>query len=65
MVPIMRQGPLQVFSGNANSALAREICAALGVTMAEASVRQFADGEIHLQIQENVRAMRCLITPPP
>ena len=64
MVPTMRQGPLQIFSGNANSVLTREICAALGVGMAEASVRQFADGEIHLQIQENVRGSDVYVIQP-
>ncbi len=55
MVPVMRQGPLQIFSGNSNTALAKEICDCLDKPLGAASVRQFADGEVHLQIQENVR----------
>ncbi|MBK5293361.1 MAG: ribose-phosphate pyrophosphokinase [Acidobacteriia bacterium] len=46
---------LKVFTGNANPALAREICDCLGCNLGEASVRTFSDGEIYLQIQENVR----------
>ena len=51
----MRQGPIKIFSGNSNRVLAQEICDALGEPLADASVRTFADGEIHLQIKENVR----------
>jgi ribose-phosphate pyrophosphokinase len=45
----------RIFSGNANAALAAEICACLGCPLGKASVKTFSDGEIYLQIQENVR----------
>ncbi|MBL8291927.1 MAG: ribose-phosphate pyrophosphokinase [Bryobacterales bacterium] len=48
---------LRVFSGNSNPALASEICRHLGHKLGEASVRHFSDGEIYLQILENVRGM--------
>ena len=48
---------LRVFTGNANPALAAEICSHLGRNLSDASVRTFSDGEIYLQIQENVRGM--------
>jgi len=48
---------LKVFSGNSNPALAEEICRHLGHKLGEASVRNFSDGEIYLQILENVRGM--------
>ena len=55
LVRQMRQGPIKIFSGNSNIELAQEICDALGEPLADASLRTFADGEIHLQIKENVR----------
>jgi len=46
---------LKVFTGNANSALAAEICDCLGMGVADAAVKRFSDGEISVQIKENVR----------
>lgn len=51
----MRSGQLKVFTGNANPGLATEICECLGLELGVAPVRSFADGEIYLQIKENVR----------
>jgi ribose-phosphate pyrophosphokinase len=48
-------GELQIFSGNANPALAHEICAYLGTKLGEATVASFSDGEIRVKIEENVR----------
>jgi ribose-phosphate pyrophosphokinase len=46
---------LKIFSGNANLALAQEICAYLGQGLGEATVSSFSDGEIRVKIDENVR----------
>lgn len=46
---------LKLFSGNANPALAREICGHLGIGLGEATVSSFSDGEIRVRIEENVR----------
>ncbi len=46
---------LKIFSGNANLALAHEICAYLGQKLGEATVASFSDGEIRVKIDENVR----------
>jgi ribose-phosphate pyrophosphokinase len=46
---------LKLFSGNANPALANEICAYLGIGLGEATVSSFSDGEIRVRIEENVR----------
>jgi ribose-phosphate pyrophosphokinase len=54
-VKAMRFEQMKVFTGNANPALAGKICAALGITVGAAAVRPFSDGEIYLQIEENVR----------
>lgn len=46
---------LKVFAGNSNLPLAREICAQLEVPLGTATVRTFSDGEIMVEIGENVR----------
>jgi ribose-phosphate pyrophosphokinase len=46
---------LKLFSGNANPALAKEICGCLGIGMGAAAVTSFSDGEIRIKIDENVR----------
>jgi len=46
---------LKLFTGNANPALAREICGHLGISLGEATVSSFSDGEIRVRIEENVR----------
>ena len=60
----MRFTQLKVFSGNANPVLAAKICAALGSTPGIVSVKTFSDGEIHLQVQENVRGADCFVVQP-
>jgi ribose-phosphate pyrophosphokinase len=55
---------LKVFTGNANAALTEEICMHLGCALAEASVRTFSDGEIYVQIQENVRGADVFVVQP-
>ena len=59
---------LKLFSGNANIELAREICAFLSVPMGAAEVKRFSDGEINVDIGENVRGADVFIvqsTCPP
>jgi len=46
---------LKIFSGNSNSELAREICGDLAVPLGSAKVKTFSDGEIMVEIGENVR----------
>ncbi len=46
---------IKIFSGNANLGLAREICDALGVPLGAAQVKRFSDGEVWVEIDENVR----------
>ena len=55
---------LKVFSGNAHPALAREICAELGVPLSGAQVGRFPDGEVRLQILENVRGTDVFVIQP-
>jgi len=44
-----------LFTGNSNPGLAREVSANLGVSVGKAEVRTFSDGEILVEIDENVR----------
>jgi len=46
---------IQVFAGNASMSLADAICAHLGVTRGRADVKRFSDGEIFVEIHDNVR----------
>lgn len=46
---------MKVFSGNSNRQLAEAICTYLNVSLGKASVRRFADQEIFVEVQENVR----------
>src|SRR5713226_6429964 len=63
-VRAMRFNHFKVFSGNANPALAGEICYELGCQLAAVNVKQFSDGEVHLQIQENVRGADVFVIQP-
>ena len=51
----MRSERLKVLAGNSNLPLARKICAELDTVMGGAVVKTFSDGEIWVQIEENVR----------
>jgi ribose-phosphate pyrophosphokinase len=44
-----------IFTGNSNPALAEKICSYLGVPLGGAKVKTFSDGEIQIEIDENVR----------
>ncbi|MDD2501813.1 MAG: ribose-phosphate pyrophosphokinase [Geobacter sp.] len=46
---------IRVFSGNSNLNLAQKICDALGVPLGNAGVKTFSDGEVMVEIGENVR----------
>ncbi len=60
----MRFERLKVFTGNANPTLAAKISGALGCTLGAAMVKPFSDGEIYLQIQENVRGADVFVVQP-
>jgi ribose-phosphate pyrophosphokinase len=46
---------LKVFTGNANPELASKVAKRLGLTLGNAEVKTFSDGEIAVEINENVR----------
>src|SRR5690349_10122022 len=45
-----------LFTGNANPALAQEIASNLSIELGKATVGRFSDGEVTVEIQQNVRA---------
>ena len=53
-----------LFTGNANPALAREIAQTLGVELGKAKVGRFSDGEVDVEIQQNVRARDVFVVQP-
>ncbi len=54
----------KVFTGTSNPDLAREVCDHLGIPLGQADLRQFSDGEIYVQIQENVRGGDVFVIQP-
>ncbi len=60
----MTHDRLLLFTGNANPHLAHEIASHLGMQVGKSMVRQFSDGEIYLQIQENVRGGDVFVIQP-
>ena len=45
-----------LFTGNANPALAQEMAKSLGVELGKATVGRFSDGEVTVEVHQNVRA---------
>jgi len=55
---------LKLFSGTANVELAKEICAFLCVPLCMAEIKRFSDGEINVEIRENVRGVDVFVVQP-
>ena len=53
-----------IFSGNANKPLAKLVAKNLGTTLGKATVKTFSDGEISVEIEENVRGQDVYIIQP-
>jgi ribose-phosphate pyrophosphokinase len=53
-----------LFTGNANQGLAREIASQLGVELGRALVGRFSDGEVRIEVQQNVRARDIFVVQP-
>jgi ribose-phosphate pyrophosphokinase len=59
---------LKVFSGSSNTQLADEICQYLHLPLSEVMVRRFSDGEVFVEVAENVRGADVFViqsTSPP
>jgi ribose-phosphate pyrophosphokinase len=52
---------LKIFSGSSNIALAQEMCEHLHIALGKATLKTFSDGEISVDIGENVRGMDVFI----
>ena len=55
---------LKLFTGNANRPLAEEIAQYLHVPVGDAEVTRFSDGEVYVQINENVRGADVFLIQP-
>ncbi len=60
----MLNNDLRLFTGNANPELAQKICLELGVPLGQALVATFSDGEIRVEIGENVRGRDVFLIQP-
>lgn len=52
---------MKLFAGNSNRPLAEAVASYLGIRLGHASVTAFSDGEIAVEIQENVRGLDCFV----
>src|SRR5437867_4075511 len=55
---------LKLFTGNANRPLAEEIAQYLHVPVCDAEVTRFSDGEVYVQVNENVRGADVFLIQP-
>lgn len=60
----MSDSNMMVFTGNANPALAKKVVAYLNVSLGKAVVGKFSDGEINVDIIDNVRGRDVFIIQP-
>jgi len=60
----MRKQNLLLFTGNANRPLALSVCRELGVPLGKALVGRFSDGEVQVEIEENVRGQDVFVLQP-
>src|SRR6266508_4323634 len=57
----MAYGSLMVFAGNANPLLAHAVVRRLNIPLGHATVGKFSDGEIMVELLENVRGKDCFV----
>ena len=57
-------GNILVFTGNANRPLAASICEDMGGRLGKAQVGRFSDGEVQVEIEENVRNQNVFVIQP-
>ncbi len=55
---------LKLFTGSANPALAAAVAQYLDIEIGKAFVGTFSDGEVNVEIQENVRGCDCFVLQP-
>jgi len=55
---------MKVFSGTANPELSKKIAESIGVPLCKSTIRRFADGEVFVEVEENVRGMDVFVIQP-
>jgi len=60
----MADTQLMLFSGNANRKLAQDIANYLKMPLGQATVSKFSDGEVHVELLENVRGSDVFVIQP-
>ncbi|MBL0282605.1 MAG: ribose-phosphate pyrophosphokinase [Zoogloea sp.] len=60
----MASGSLMVFTGNANPKLAADVVRRLGKSLGSATVGRFSDGEVNVELLENVRGKDVFVLQP-
>lgn len=55
---------MKILSGNSNQSLSASIAKGLNVKLTEAEIRRFADGEVFVEVQENVRGEDVFVIQP-
>ena len=60
----MREASIMIFSGNANKPLTEGIVRKLNMRLGMATVGRFSDGEVYVEIEENVRGRDVFIVQP-
>ena len=60
----MPYGSMMVFTGNANPKLAADVVRRLGIGLGSATVSRFSDGEVNVELLENVRGKDVFILQP-
>lgn len=58
------EGRLKIFSGSANPELTEEMAGVLGVKTGEVTIKEFADGEKYVRVEESVRGCDCFLVQP-
>ena len=60
----MPHGSLMVFTGNANPKLGADVTRRLGISLGSATVGRFSDGEVNVELLENVRGQDVFVLQP-
>src|SRR5918911_2116910 len=60
----LSRSQMLLLSGSANRALSEEVAAHLGQPLCQVTLRRFADGELFVKIDENVRGRDVYIVQP-
>ncbi|RME28631.1 MAG: ribose-phosphate pyrophosphokinase [Candidatus Zixiibacteriota bacterium] len=61
---MVQRNDIKLVTGNANVELARKIAAYVGVPLTDCTVTRFSDGEVFVQINENIRGTDLFIIQP-